>query len=98
MLKFVPVIRNKIDWHEHVGAGVVGGAVVGVLHSNPKALGLKEIPPAKLKAYRQNFVMKSTFYGLLLGVFLAALAAMQTNKEVTSREWAEYRKKHNIKH
>lgn len=97
-MNFVPVIRNKIDWHEHVAAGVVGGAVAGVLHSNPKSLGFKEIKAAELTAYRKQFITKSTFYGLLLGIVLAGAALLRPGQERSARAWAEYRKKRNIEH
>lgn len=97
-MNFVPVIRNKIDWHENIAAGVVGGAVAGVLHSDPKPLGLKEIKPAELRAYRIQFTMKSTFCGLLFGVLLAGFALFRPNHGATARSWAEYRKKRNIQH
>lgn len=91
------MIRNKIDWHEHIIAGVAGGAVAGVLHSNPKPLGLTEIKPKDFQIHRRNFIMKSTFTGLALGVALAGIAAVQPGRsQREARNWTQYRKQHKV--
>lgn len=90
---FLPVIRNKIDWHEHVLAGVSGGAVAGILHSNPKPLGLTEIKPKDLQMYRRKFITKSTLTGLALGVGLAVASQLQPGRsQREARNWTQYRK------
>lgn len=78
-------------------AGVVGGTVAGILHSDPKQLGLEEIKNSQFNAHRRRFILRSSAFGLLGGVFLAAIFAVRRSKnQRDARNWRQYRKQNNL--
>lgn len=88
----IPIIRNRIDWHEHMTAGLVSGTLAGYLFSDPKPLGLNIEKYKGRVSYRTRCILHGAVSGFLIGAGLTVYSFLgdTTDAAASLRNWELY--------